>query len=256
MKVITVINNTEDFGFNLLRLSCALNNLELVVLVYNNDFNSNRIKDELLEDYLSETDDDEIILFTDGNDAILIAPEDEILSKFRQIDKDLIFSAEMTCWPDVMLAQQHPDLSSSPYKYLNSGGFIGRAGYIKEMLKDIEVESENFKRSNQYIWMQRYFKNSERMTLDVNCEIFSTFTPQMVFPQSKEQYPEYFDLINEWFYHNFILENSRIFNKATNTWPCHAHFNGFSKTLINKHMVDLIYEKTPAGNKAQFYFAE
>jgi len=279
MKIITVINDTNDFGFNLLRLSCALNNLQLVVLVSGKDFNSNRIKDELLEDYLSETDDGEIVLFTDGNDAVVIAQEDEILGKFNKMNSDLndavviaqedeilgkfnkmnsdlVFSAEMTCWPDLTLAEQHPHISSSPYKYLNSGGFIGKVGYIKQLLKDVDVDTSSFKRSNQYIWMQRYFKNSHKMYLDTNCEIFSTFTPQMLFPQSQEHFPQYFALIDEWFYANFVIENSRIFNKATNTWPCHAHFNGFSKTLISRYIVDMIYEKTSSGNKIQFFYAE
>jgi hypothetical protein len=167
---------------------------------------------------------------------------------------DLIFSAEMTCWPDIALAQKHPNTSSlSPYKYLNSGGFIGKAGYIKELMGDIDIDMENFKRSNQYIWMQRYLKKPDSIAIDINCEIFSTFTPQMALPVSQDDYAKYFSLIDEWFDNNFLLEKGRVFNNLTKTWPCHAHFNGFSKRLVNKYIVDMIYNQTPSGEKIQFF---
>ena len=94
MKVITVINDKDDKYFNLLRLSCALNGLELVVLVSKEqDFYSMKLKDQLLLAYLDEINDDELILFTDGTDAIFIADEVEILEKFSKFDSDLVFSA-------------------------------------------------------------------------------------------------------------------------------------------------------------------
>lgn len=255
MKVITVVNDTNDFGFNLLRLSCALNDLQLVVLVGREDFSTNRIKDELLQDYLEEANNDDIILFTDGNDAVFTAPEAEILAKFKQANSDLVFSAETECWPDVALAEKYPSVSG-PYKYLNSGGFIGRAGLIKELLVDDDVDMNNFKRSNQYLWAQRYFKNTDKMTLDTNCEIFLTFTPQIPMHYSSDNSALYFELMNEWFQNNFVVKNGRIFNAITKTWACHAHFNGFSKGLMNRHGANMIYEKIPSGKNVQFFYEE
>ena len=63
MKIITVINDKDNKYFNLLRLSCALNGLELVVLVSKeSEFYSMKLKDQLLLAYLDEIDDDELIL--------------------------------------------------------------------------------------------------------------------------------------------------------------------------------------------------
>jgi len=253
MKIITVINDTTHFGFNLLRLSCALNDLELVVLVSRENFTTNRIKDELLRDYLSEISDDEIILFTDGNDVVFMAPETEILEKYNQRDSDLIFSAETDCWPDITLAKEYRNLSATPYKYLNSGGFIGRAGLIKELLEDVDLDIEKFTRSNQYVWTQRYFKNSDKIVLDTNCDIFITFTPQMGLLDPSADSAQYFSLIHEWFHKNFIIENGRIFNKITKTWACHAHFNGFSKALINTDIADMVYGKITPNKTVQFF---
>lgn len=93
MKVVTVINNVQDKNFNLLKLSCFVNGLELVTLVANNDFRSRRVKDYLLLDYLSENsiDENEIIFFTDGTDALFAANEEEILSKYYSFNKRIVF---------------------------------------------------------------------------------------------------------------------------------------------------------------------
>jgi len=260
MKVLTVINNNKNYFFNLLRLSCALNNLELVVLVSNDNFRSRRVKDDLLSDYLEEENDDEIILFTDGFDALFIAKEEEILPKFYNIGKDLVFSAETGCWPDKDLAVQYPNETSSSYKYLNSGGFIGKAGTIKELLKDNSFDLENFKNSNQYLWTKRYFKNMDTIALDTDCEIFCTFSPEVgdrFLPQNEDgNYYDYYTCMKKWFNSNFSIVKGRIFNKITNTWPCQAHFNGTSKYLIDDDIINMIYENIPDYKPVKFYYEE
>ena len=138
MKIVTVINDEKNLFFKFLRLSCAINNLNLVTLVSNKSvFFSNRLKDDLLNTYLQKEDDEEIILFTDGNDAILSASEEEILLKFSEFKSDLVFSTEIECWPDKSLADRYKTNDETAYKYLNSGGFIGRVGLIKELLNDL-----------------------------------------------------------------------------------------------------------------------
>lgn len=254
MKIVTVINDTTDFGFNLLRLSCALNNLQLIVLVTSQSNFTNRLKDELLEDYLTDTDNDELIFFSDGNDAVMMAQEKEIVEKFERANSQLIFSAETNCWPDIAFSEKYPRVDS-PYRYLNSGGFMGRAGFIKDLLKDKELELEKFKRSNQYLWSQRYFKSADKITLDTRCEIFLTFTPPETFFFAVNT-PEYFSSLDEWFQRNFSINGSRIFNKITRNIGCHAHFNGFSKALMINYAADIIYRKIPNFREAEILYEE
>jgi hypothetical protein len=71
---------------------------------------------------------------------------------------------------------KYPDINSkTAYKYLNCGGFIGFAKDIKELLEDNDIDLDKFPGSNQYLWTQRYFKNTDKITLDTNCEIFCVF---------------------------------------------------------------------------------
>jgi hypothetical protein len=259
MKIITVINNQNNFGLQLLRLSCALNGLDLVILVSRQtEFASNRIKDDLLYEYLdNNTDPDEVICFSDGLDAVFMANGEEILSKFNKTGMDLLFSCESACWPDPTLESQYP-VSGSPYKFLNSGGFIGKAGVIKELMKDKIDDPDNWKKSNQYVWTKRYFKYPHVIGLDRECNIFHTFSPEI----GKEYLPEgahydhlpHYLAMKQWFLSNFIIRESRIFSKITNTWPCHAHFNGFSKCLMDYDIVSMVFSMIPGFKEPKFVF--
>jgi len=260
MKIITVINDKNHAGFALLRLSCVLNGLELLVLVSGRkEFASNRIKDELLKGFLSRNlPDDEIILFTDGNDAIMMANEEEILKKYHRVGKELVFSTETVCWPDPELASQYPVMESGPYRFLNSGGFLGRAGTIREFLEDDVSGESGFSGSNQYLWTKRYFNHPDRIGLDTRCQIFHTFSPELgsayLTEDSEAVQWAYYLFMKEWFRSGFIIRKSRIFSKVANSWPCQAHFNGFSKMLMDEEIVDMVLAMAPESFPTTFVF--
>lgn len=261
MKIVTVINDETNPFFNLLRLSCAVHGLELIVLVSNQiNFSTRRIKDDLLKDYLEAEEDDEIILFTDGTDVVFTAGEEEILYKFAAFKKEIVFSGETGCWPDKSLASQYPPSGGSPYRYLNSGGFIGKAAPIKQMLEDNAFDLENFAESNQYIWTKRYFKYPEKIELDERGEIFCTFSPEIreeYLPAGNDRdFRAYYRHKKDWFNQNFQVKGGRIFNVMTNTWPCQAHFNGTSKHLIDDDIVDMVYSNIPQYRKPKIYYEE
>ncbi|MBW8687208.1 glycosyltransferase domain-containing protein [Chitinophaga rhizophila] len=252
MKVVTAISNKNDLGFFKLKMSCALKGLDLVTLTCDQDaFRNHRMKDRILRSYLSELDDNEIVLFTDGYDAIMLADEDEILEKFDKIGTDLLFSAETCCYPDKSLAPRYP-ATDSLYKYLNSGGFIGRAGLLKQLHEvDLSEVSGNFTYSNQYLWSVIYLENQHQMKLDTDCEIFCTFSPEITEQAlgeaqrgNREAYVKYF---YEWFNEHFIISNGRIYNKITGTWPCNAHFNGGASCFLEDYIEswEILYDLTP-----------
>lgn len=254
MKIVTVINDTSNKIFNLLRTSCALNGLELVTLVSKeSDFYSLRLKDQFLQTYLSDVDDNELIFFTDGTDVVFLASENEILDKFYKFNTDLLFSPDLNCWPDKSMASFYDQNTNSPFMYLNSGGFIGKAGLIKQMLEENDNEDENYSYSNQYVWSKCYLKNKHRMKLDTNCEIFCTFYNDIGNEYISSDLDKVYELKNRWFEDNFSIENYRIYNKITNTYPCQAHFNGYSKLLLDERVFNMVYSAIPNYKEAEFY---
>lgn len=254
MKVITVIDNENNPKFNLLRLSCALNRLKLIVLVSKSNFYSKRLKDDLLKDYLLDENEDDIILFTDGTDAIFTALEEEILMKFRNFNTDLVFSTEIGCWPDNKLAKFYEIDKKTPYNYLNSGGFIGKVGLIKEFLDDDLSTYDEFTWSNQYLWVKRYLKNTNKIKLDKYCEIFCTLYTEDGEKYYRSNFNKFYELKRKWFNDNILFENNRFYNKITKTWPCHAHFNGSAKWFFDNKIEQMVYTAIPGYKKAELYY--
>jgi hypothetical protein len=261
MKFVTVISDKSRMGFYLLKVSCSTNNLPLDVLVYEQqEYKNNRIKDYLIRDYAADLHSDELIFFTDGYDTIFMAGEDEITRKFLEFKKDLVFSAETACWPDQSLAAKYPVYDNSPYKYLNSGGFIGKAGFIKELLNDNSFfADEKFEYSNQYLWAHLYLRGDKEIGLDSKCNLFCTFSPEIgqehFLPEDVGKPDSVYGLAKlDWFSINFVIKDGRIFNKITGTWACNAHFNGESKCLLmSDEMLDMLFMQIPNSEKINLH---
>jgi hypothetical protein len=255
MQVITVITDPSNHFFKVLSLSCAVNNLELIVLVAREAKFNNRVKDGLLQDYLIDIDDNEIILFTDGTDACFMAMEEEILTKFEKFNSDLVFSTEYNCWPDESLARFYRIEKETLNNYLNCGGFIGKAGLIKQLLEDNDYDTANYSWSNQYSWTKRYFKNTDKIKLDYYNEIFCSIGSAAGEQEFFAYNPcEAYKLKNEWFANNFIIKGNRLYNKNTQNNPCHLHFNGAAKHLLFSHIKQLFHSAEPIRNKEEFYY--
>jgi|GEM_PF-1657282 len=272
VKIVTLITDIYNYGFNnILKPSVHQHKLDLVVLT-TDGYKGHRDKDMLLYRYIEQLAYDDIVIFTDGYDTMFLSGVEEILMKYSRFGKDLLFSAETTCWPDADLLSAYPE-TTSPFRYLNSGGFIGKAGFIKSCL-DEHLETDSIAKypwSNQIYWTERYLKNKDKIALDTGCEIFCTLA-SVVDMEIGIQYlkkekevdvssnGEAFDRLKvngssdvevdirvgelrlaeytaqkiKWFRENFYFRNERAFVIPTQSRPCHLHFNGGSKVLLKE----------------------
>jgi hypothetical protein len=93
-------------------------------------------KFDAFKEYIETVDLQEVLIFVDGYDVVqrrtdLINFE----SKFKETGMDLIFSAETYCWPNPWNAYHFPKAPEGcPYRFPNSGTFVGYAHAIKKML--------------------------------------------------------------------------------------------------------------------------
>jgi len=177
----------------------------------------------LLKEYLQSFDDNDerLIVFSDCYDAVLSCSPDMIINKFREIQKsnnvDVLFSGEALIWPDASLTNQFPD-QETPYKFLNSGGFIGSIKNIKKLITT-HIESYD---DDQLYYQLEYLKSVKgeidlKIKLDAKAEIFQTLSSHF----------EYIT-IND--------SKSKVYNKLTDTTPMLVHGNGGpdSKTFVDK----------------------
>lgn len=196
------------------------------------------MKDYYLLQILQTISPEEIIFFTDGNDAIFMCEEDEIITKFSKINVDILFSAETNCYPCESLSEYYGG-TQNKYKYLNSGGFIGKCKSILEVLNNRNIGSillfdQEYSYSNQYLWTQDFLSKKYNIMLDYDCQIFQTFAQDLTL--IKDIIIKYncgktdglnliiADVIEKTF-QDFEIQNHRLFNKLIGSYPCHLHFN-------------------------------
>jgi len=127
-------------------------------------------------------------LGADSGDAIMIGEPTEILNRFLKMDCDLLFNADMNCWPfDPEIRDFEEQVATSTFKYLNAGVWIGETtfclDFFKETQKIINDTSILPEWSEQALLKKTYKKLYPKVKLDHNCEIFQVLNglpPDMI----------------------------------------------------------------------------
>ena len=250
MIIVCITDDKENWGLTqLLKPSCVHHNLKLKVLTYKKEYSSHRIKDLLLFEYLQKINNNEIVLLTDAFDTMFISDEQEILSKYYEFNSPIVFSSEIVCYPDSTLGSKYPPLPNSHFKYLNSGGFIGKAETIMNLMEKYYsndlIDLENFGWSNQHVWHQIYLKEQDVIKLDTKCEIFYTLCSALdisyKYTTTKDAYikNELLNIERNRLMDEMSFKNERFQSSITNRFPCHLHFNSpTTKDLMTKTFFD------------------
>lgn len=65
------------------------------------------------------------------------------MEKFKKFESRLVFGAEAYCWPDLSLSDSYPVVAQNEKRYLNSGGFVGYASDIYEIITSEPIKNED-----------------------------------------------------------------------------------------------------------------
>lgn len=146
-------------------------------------------KVNLLKEYVKELPDRDVILFCDAYDVFFTDDVDEVIYRYLEMGKDVIFGAERVCWPDDKLSNDMIVLNrkltsfETPYEYLNSGLFIGKVKELKKILgPDIDDGDDD-----QLYYQKQYLTESYDIVLDQDSYIFQTHEP-VVFRRKTQMY--------------------------------------------------------------------
>jgi hypothetical protein len=211
--------------------SALLNGLAPVVLGWRrNAANALRDKIDAVSEEIRAYDEATIVLFIDSFDVLVSASLDEIAVKFRSFGAPIVFSAEKGCWPfhdgrpgGEAVARGYPP-SPTPWRYLNSGGYIGCAGALRALLHEMSMlpEATNPWCIDQELASLIYLRGQPKIALDHRCEIFMnvhlswkdlTFVPGVIGRGSAA---------------------GRWQNRVTGTFPSILHFNGGAKHEMSR----------------------
>ena len=94
LKFITVATHSESY-FDILKKSCENNNIELVVLGYDDKWQGFTWRFNLLSDYIKTLSLDEIVVVVDAFDVFVLQNKNnEIIDRFLKQNTDLLFSVD------------------------------------------------------------------------------------------------------------------------------------------------------------------
>jgi hypothetical protein len=149
-KIIAVspsnVFDTEKMKY--LLASAKENNVQIEIIGLGKPFNF-LSKITLLRDFLSElpTDENPIVCFTDAYDVFYVSNLDTIKAKFLSLNSSIVWSVERYYSHQLQKDKAFYDnlsrCTNSPYKYINTGTFIGYKKNLLELMNDICVSIEN-----------------------------------------------------------------------------------------------------------------
>ena len=164
--------------------------------------------------------DDDIICFIDAYDVLIISDENEIISKFKEYNTQLLLGAELNCYPSRYIPYFQKS-TYSKYHYVNSGGYIGYKYAIYNMLlwKPIHEIIEICKDGGDQTYVIEYYLNNQNICkLDDKCLLFQNMC-LVDFKDLKFQY-------------------NRLYNIIMDTYPSIIHFNG--GTYLTQNEINLM----------------
>ena len=173
LHILTVATHSERY-LPVLDKQVKDSNLELQKLGMGKDYKGHFMKDLEIIEYAKNVNKDDLIIFVDGFDSLMLASQEEILKKFESFNCDLLLSVENVG----MLSFIHDTVFEKVRgKYINTGLYMGKAGFILSFLEEIYADDSYNKKSNQKSWCSHLFKlitekRFDNIALDVNSDIF------------------------------------------------------------------------------------
>ncbi len=173
--------------------------------------------------YLEALPEDDIVLFIDAYDVLILADAETLLEKFHKMQVPYTFSAETNCHPFPHVANIHPE-TASRFKYLNSGSYMGYVAALKQIFEEISPIPDET--DDQGLLMVYFLYHPEQMILDTDCELF---IPLVSLDRD--------DL-------KLDLQQKTVDCLVTKTRPSVIHGNGSSKALYQQ-VYEELFENDP-----------
>mmetsp|Transcript_89011 Transcript_89011/g.278810 ORF Transcript_89011/g.278810 Transcript_89011/m.278810 type:complete len:355 (-) Transcript_89011:34-1098(-) len=166
--------------------------------------------------------DEDVILFVDAFDVLLLDPPAAFLEKFARI-------AHRTGARLVAAAEQNPGFRASDHpnqthrwRYLNSGAMIGTSAAWRKLMRDPPPAMLPERYVGDQDWIIDVYLNTSAlgglMRLDAECELFQVTCRVRPVLATRGECPPSYDAV--------VLEGGRAKNVVTGTQPSLLHLSG------------------------------
>ena len=226
-KYMTIYTMSNKNNHHLKRL---LNSAEYYGITLNvirpNEWPNNLKKISLIQEALDQHQETDLVMVVDAWDVIFSADEETIFKKFKTFNADVVFSAQCAgnLWARMFKEEKNSEesyrrkLPSSPtiYNSLCAGSFIGYAGKLSEIVKNM-LHKYKSKTTSEQAYYSRYFIDFPgTIILDYEQELFSCENPVKkrlsFFRKTTKSSPD-----------NLRIIDAKIYNTLTKTNPAVIH---------------------------------
>lgn len=173
LHILTVATHSERY-LPVLEKQVTDRGLKLNKLGMGKEYKGHFMKDLEVMEYIKKIDPNDLVVFVDGFDSLMLSSSDEVIKKFNEKNCDLLLSVENVG----MLSFIHDTVFEKVKgKYINTGLYMGRAGFLLKFLEEIYSDDNYNKKSNQKTWCSHLFKlitekRFNGIELDSNSDIF------------------------------------------------------------------------------------
>ncbi len=216
LHVVTIATHKDGY-YDALIESGKRNNIDIKTLGWGQKWKGFTMKYELLNKYLDSIPEDDIVIFVDAYDVILLETKDEILNRFYSYQSPIVLSVEIP--PEIPIIQYlYNKIFAKCENYnINSGLYIGYAWALKRLYSIIcqngKCEKDNIDDQvllidvcNNKNFFNKYIEVDEQRKIFCNT-IGHT-----------ENYQNVLNIEDE-----FEAENGKLYFKNKNYGPCFVH---------------------------------
>ena len=161
------------------------------------------MKIRYLYKYSKSLKPDDIILFTDAWDVIIIGDCDKVYKDYKSFNKDVVFSGESML---VGFCDIFKNDLSKPFPCLCAGVVIGKAGTLRDLIKKYTEKTIDDSVDDQELWRKIYGENKDKIAVDSKAKLVLNTCLT-----SKK---------------NYVYEDNIFTYKVTNTQPSIIHAQG------------------------------
>ena len=246
LHVFTIASDQEKTA--MLRTTAEWSKLNIEIIPWNH-WNGFTDKIYAMKQVLDFIPDGDIVAFVDAYDVLCMSDEKEILDKFFSYNSEIMLSSEVNCYPGENQSSYDQIQSTTAYKYVNSGGYIGYVHALRNMFawkNDQEIEDICSLGGDQHFFTQYYLHHipkddsaaSQKCGVQMNTVCLDEY--QRIF-QSLYKVP----------LRSFVFLEGRLYNHSLKTYPCFVHFNGF-----HDYKEEIIHNETGEHVHAMQQFVE
>jgi hypothetical protein len=246
VKVITVATHSDGY-LPWLEKSCERFNINLIKLGYGQKWLGFSWRLKLIIDYLKSIDPNELVIFIDAYDIIVLRPLDDIEEYYNDIIKKtnnkIIIGYDKS---KNIFYEQFMKFYFGSYNgfRINAGSYLGKASDILEILNKLKFNDDD---DDQKLFTSYFNKNPDDIYIDINNIFFLISTNKLN------------NILND---KNIKIKNNELTYKKSKPFFIHGSGNTYMHDLIlklgykitTKEITDIIYKYNNTVNNKKIYY--